>query len=830
MNTTLKKALPYVLAVIAFAVLAYAYAPELFKGKIVNQSDISAWNGMANEIVTYNQEHPDDPTYWTNSMFSGMPAVPISIVYQGDYTEPLYKLLFVGERPASYLLISLIGSFLMFLAFGANVYLSILGAIAVTFCSYNMQIIQVGHNSKMVAIALMPWVIAALVYAYRKKPVLGSVLFAFALSFQIKANHPQITYYLAIIVLGYAIARLVMAIKDKTLPAFFKTSALLLVCGLIGIATNINHLWPTYEYAGYSMRGGSELTIGQNPGSAKSGSGLDIEYATAWSYSPGETMNLLIPDFKGGASVGELDRDSETYKALVSNGYQGAGQIIRQMPLYWGEQPFTAGPMYLGAVTIFLFVLGCVLYKGPYKWWLIAVSVLAILLSWGYHLLFLTEFFFDYVPMYSKFRTVSMILVILQMTVPLLGILVLDKIFKGEYSTDRFRKGFIIATGVTAGLILLFALIPSLAGNFISQSDSSLPQVLAQSLREDRADLLVSDAWRSFGFVIVASLVLYLGWNKTIKYPYSILLLALLVLFDMWGVDKRYLNNSHFIAKQQFENQFEPRTVDKLILEDDDPDYRVLDMTVNTFNDAHPSYFHKTIGGYSPAKLQRYQDLITYGIAPEMSRFGRNISKARTLGEIEDSLAYYPILSMLNTKYIIVDPTMPPVVNRHALGNAWFVSSIENVADADEEILKLSAIDPSKTAVIADEFGASVEGLDLSAADSAAVIELLSYAPNRLKYSYSSSTENLAVFSEVYYPAGWRAYVDGKEADILRADYVLRALRLPAGTHEIEFYFQPESILKGQAWSRCSSGILLLMLLGVIGVSIRKKYGRAIEA
>lgn len=822
----LKKILPYIIAVLAFVVIAYGYTPEVFQGKVVNQSDISSWKGMSNEIVTYNQQHPDDPTYWTNSMFSGMPATPISVIYEGDYTEPFFKLLQLGERPASYLLISLLGSFLMFLAFGMNPWLSILGAVAVSFCSYNMQIIQVGHNSKMLAIAFMPWVLGAFVYAYRKKVFLGAVLFALALSFQIKANHPQITYYLAIIVLGYAIMELVMAIKEKKIPEFIRKSLIILVCGLFGIATNVNHLWPTYEYAGYSMRGGSEIKTDADGGKDN---GLDIKYATAWSYGPGETMNLFIPDFKGGASTGELTKKSETYKLLASAGYPNAAQIVKQMPLYWGPQPFTAGPMYIGAVSMFLFILGLVLYRGPARWWILAVSILAVLLSWGYHFMFLTELFFKYVPLYNKFRTVSMILVILQITVPILGILVLDRIFKQEYTIDGFRKGFITATGISAAIMLVFALIPSLAGNFVSASDSSLPAELAATLRADRAHLLVSDAWRGFGFIIVSSLIVYLGWNNTLKPHIATVILAFLVLSDLWMVDRRYLNSSHFVNARQFENQFVPREADKQILRDSDPDYRVLDISINTFNDAYASYFHKTIGGYSPAKLQRYQDLIEYHISPEMAAIGRDMASAATLEQAQASLTYHPVLSMLNTKYIIVNPDMPPVRNGYALGNAWFVSDFKEVADAAGEIEMLGNIDPAQCAVVDDDFSHCLDGFDAdrAAADTTASISLVSYAPNRLKYRYSTDAESVAVFSEVYYPAGWKAYVDGKEHEIFRADYILRAMRLPAGEHEIEFVFSPESIAKGAVWSRISSGLLLLMLLGTIGVEIRKKVGRA---
>ena len=433
MKINFKKILPYIAILAGFIVLAYSYTPEVLSGKIVNQADISSWRGMANEIMEHNAAHPDDKTLWTNSMFSGMPATSIEVYFEGDYTNPIYKFLFTGARPASYLLISLIGGFLLFLAFGVSIPLSVVGAIAITFCSYNMQIIQVGHNTKMMAIAFMPWVMAAIVYAYRKNGLLGAILFGFALSFQIKANHPQITYYLAIMVFGFAIAEFCKAIKSKELAKFFKTSIFLLLFGLTGIATNANKLIPTYEYAEYTMRGGSELSSNKEN---STGNGLDLEYATAWSYGIEETLNLMIPNLNGGASSGELSTDSETY-SVIKGRYQGANQIIKQLPLYWGPQPFTAGPMYMGAISIFLFVLGLVIIKGRYKWWICGVSLIALFLAWGYHFMWFSELFFKYVPLYNKFRTVSMILVILQLTIPILGILAVNEIISRKVIVDK---------------------------------------------------------------------------------------------------------------------------------------------------------------------------------------------------------------------------------------------------------------------------------------------------------------------------------------------------------------------------------------------------------
>ena len=849
----LRKALPYVIIVAGFVMIAYAYAPQVLQGKVVNQSDISSWKGMSHEILEWNEEHPDDPALWTGSMFSGMPSTQISVPYKGDATTPLYDLLFWGERPPSYLIISLLGGFLLFLAFGVNPWLSAVGAIAVTFCSYNMQIIQVGHNTKMVAIAFMPWVLAALVYAYRRKAFLGAVLFALALSFQIKANHPQITYYLAFIVFGYAIAELCGAIvaqkrqkaaragrlsdslltsgttvvppfRETPLGRWLTASVLVLVGGLLGIATNANKLLPTYEYAEYTMRGGSELTHDEHN---QTGDGLKLDYATAWSYGIGETPNLLIPNFNGGSSSGELSRESETYQYLRSAGVPNAESLRKGMPLYWGPQPFTAGPMYLGAVSLFLFVFGLCVIRGRYKWWIAGVSLLAVLLAWGSHFMWFSEMFFRYAPLYNKFRTVSMILVILQVTVPLMGILGVNAaLFGKEPLPDRkIKNGLLTALGVTGGISLLFVLFPSLAGDFASSSDAMFGgnTALVEALRDDRRSLLRADAFRSLIFIVLAAVVFFASWKGKLKAMPAVTLLGVLLLVDLWGVDKRYLNKEHFVTERNFDSQFTPRPVDNAILQDADLSYRVLDLSVNTFNDAIVSYHHKTIGGYSPAKLQRYQDLIDFHIAPEMSAMIEDINSAiptaRTIGELEDVLGYYPVLAMLNTKYIVVDPGSLPLTYDGRLGNGWLVSRSRTASTADAEMAALGEIDPAVEAVIFDPDAADGTVTEYTGADSGRV-ELTYYSPNRLRYNVSTPAKGVAVFSEIYYPAGWKAYVDGEEKPILRADYVLRALLIDEGEHEVEFVFAPDSFVVGRDISLASSIAIIVLLAGAVLYSI----------
>ena len=833
----LKCCLPYLFAVLFFYAVAYMFSPQVLQNKIVQQADIDSWRGMANEIITYNRANPDkDPALWTNSMFSGMPANTISVIYKGDYTDGIYKFIHMvtGERPPSYLIIAMIGAFLMFLAFGVNIWLAVVGAIAVGLCSYNIQIIQVGHNTKMVAIAFMPWVIAAVVYAYKKRPLLGALLFAFALSFQIKANHPQITYYLAMILTAYSLAELYSAIKGRYLPKFLKTTLMIFAAGLLGVATNINHLWPTYENMGYTMRGGSELAA-QIQEKDMQRAGLDIEYATSWSYSPEEMPNLMIPNFNGGSSHGALTKDSEIYKVLVDGGYppQDAGQIIKALPLYWGGQPMTAGPMYMGAISIFLFILGLILLRGAQKWWIAAITLLAVLLSWGSNLLFLTEFFFKYAPLYNKFRTVSMILVILQITIPVLAILTLDKVMKGDYEGVKVKRGVTVSLVITAGFCLIFAIIPTLAGSFVSSSDSTMNEFLRKAIVDDRISLLRGDAFRSLIFILLGAGVVWAGFATKIKREYLYVVLGILILADLWSVDKRYLNDSDFVSKRTIENQYAPREVDKIILRDKDPNYRILDMSVNTFNNAHVSYHHKSIGGYSAAKLQRYQDMIEHHIIAEMRLVIDDINNAiemmgeeATIEGVQNELGEYPVLNMLNTRYIIADTGFPPLMNEGALGNAWFVTDLRMVKGALEEIEGIDMVEVGEQAVVSEEFSQFVAGFSKDNLSEDELIVQTEYSPNIMRYQYNAEVERIAVFSEIYYPAGWRAYVDGEEFPIFRANYVLRAMKLPAGAHEIEFVYKPESITKGAFYSRISSGLLILLLLAYIAqevVIVRRK-------
>ena len=883
----IKKILIYAGIVLLFAFIAYGFVPQVLGGKIVNQSDIASWKGMANEAIAHNAEHPDDPTAWTNSMFGGMPTTAMIDDFDGDLTQKIYKFLLSGRRPGSYLFLALLGGFLLMLSMGMNGFVAVAGAIAIAFCSYNFQIIQVGHNTKMQAIAYFPWVLAGVIFTYRAalrsldsarddwkkwlpKTVLGATLFGLALSMQIKANHVQITYYLAIVIFTYAIGMLISLCvnkgKRKKLGRFFAASGLLLVVGCIGIATNANKLIPTYEYTPYTMRGGSELS---GSGTGHNDKGLDLEYATAWSYGMEEMPNLLIPNFNGGSSSGALDTDSQTGKLLKRAGQPNLRQTLRHMPLYWGPQPFTAGPMYMGAITIFLFVLGLFLVKGREKWWMVAAIVIAVLLSWGNHFMWFTKLWFDYAPFYNKFRTVSMSLVVLQVMLPLLGFLVLDRIIREKYTKDEFKKAGFISYALTGGFCLLCVLIPGIAGTFSSPSDAQYGELLAESLAVDRQTLMIKDALRSLILItVVFALLLWafktpktdaVGRNGSFVRKGRMSIVALAMIFLVWidlvSVGKRYLNKDHFVTPKDFSAQYEPRPVDEIILEDTDPDYRVLDISVNTFNSSIPSYHHKTIGGYSPVKLQRYQDLIEKYITSEIYQIYDVVENAATVQDVEDRFPELKITSLLNGKYIILGADYPPVVNPYAYGNAWFVSSAVPAATPDEEIALLASTDLRNAAVIGDDYAAVrssdafIVNSDSNDRESGEIslspsIELTCYAPNELRYAYSTDRERAAIFSEIFYPKGWKAWIepagsygkvkkghyqptaDAKAVDIFRADWMLRGIVVPEGEGQIIMRFEPDSYQKGKDISLASSITLIILLLisgaGMIIVGTRK--------
>ena len=783
-----KKLAIYIGIIIGFLVLAYAFVPQVLGGKIINQADISGYRGMAQEMAQWNKEHPNDKTAWTESMFGGMPTASINPSTEGDYTWPLYKGLMAGKRPANWLFVSLLGGFLLMLVFGVNPLIAAGGAIAITFCSFNFQIIQVGHNTKMQAIALMPWVLAALVFAYKSaiakkwpQGLLGAALFGLAVSFQVKANHPQISYYLALIILFYVVTVFIWLLAGKkesgdrkpgAVGRFFAISALLLVLGLAGIGTNASKLLPTFEYTPYSMRGGS--TSGETKG-------LDLDYATAWSYGWEELPNLIIPNFNGGASAGALGPDSQTVKLLKRAGQPNIRQISKQLPLYWGPQPFTAGPMFIGGITIFLFLLGLFCYKGKERWWLLAATLFAISLALGHHFMWFTRLCYNYLPLYNKFRTVSMALCVLQVSMPLLGFIFLDRLVREEIPLAELKRKGLIAYALTGGICLIFWLFPGLAGGFTGASDAGMQQALVDALVADRISLLRHDA--GMGFVLITAAAALIVWaclpGGRGRRVISALAICTLVLVNMFAVGKRYLNADDFVTPKNFMAQFAQRPVDKAILADPDPSYRVLDLTVNVFNDSHPSYWHKNIGGYSPAKLQIYQEYIESHLQKEIGQLSGALRGAKTIAEAEAALPYLEGLAKLNCRYIIVSGEAAPLRYLFAKGNAWFEEASED--------------------------------------GSGDFVRLTSYAPNCLRYEYSAASDKKLIFSEVYYPAGWVLRLeDGSELPMELSDEVLRSAVVPAGEHTLEMRFEPVSYARGEFVSQICSILLILLALGAL--------------
>ena len=867
-----KKALMLLGIVVLFLGLSYGFVPQVLDGKIVNQSDISGYVGMAHEANQWNGEHPDDRTAWTDSMFGGMPTTMLTGNPEGDWTQSIYNAFLTGKRPATYLFITLLGAFLLMLSLGISPIVAIGGAVAVAFCSYNLQIIQVGHNTKMMAIAWLPWVLAAVIFTYRTalsmfrvnadespestswkswlpQTVLGASLFGMALNFQIKANHIQISYYLAIIIFCYAIGLFIWLVADKErrhgIAKFFAASALLLTIGIIGIGANANKLIPTYNYSKHTMRGGSELAVENSENSGKT-KGLDLEYATAWSYGWQELPNMMIPDFNGGASSGAVNYSkSETIKLLKQYGQPNLREVAKSLPLYWGPQPFTAGPMYMGAITIFLFILGLFMCKGSDKWWILAATVIAILLGVGNHFMPFTKFWYYYMPFYSKFRTVSMALIMLQVTLPMLGFFVLDKILKGGFTAEQFRKPGIIALTLTGGFCLLCSIFPGIAGDFSGAADSQMHPDLVAALQADRAKLLENDALMSFFLIVAAYVLIMWAYSKPKDIPgddayvgkrshIAAAAISALVLLNMFAVGKRYLNDSHFVTPKNFQSQFDKRPVDEAILADPAMSYRVLDLTVNVFNDSHPSYWHKNIGGYSPVKMQRYQDLIDRNLTAEINSVIAAVNAAGSLEGLADSFPKVPVLSMLNDKYVILDDKVAPVVNPNAMGTAWFVDSAAQAGSANDEISKLSSIDLHTTAVIGPDFKWAAEAISACEAKSAEAkvaswsdtVYMTSYAPNELRYHYKAASDRAVIFSEIYYPDGWTLTLADNPAEplkLFRANWTLRGAVLPAGEHDIVMRFEPASYRISSNISRASSILLILLILASAGGVL---YGR----
>jgi hypothetical protein len=827
MKTIRPVILQILLAVIIFLIISVAYMYPALEGKSLHQGDIVQYKGSSKEIVDF-REKTGQETLWTNSMFSGMPTYLIAAKFKSNILRVFHYIFILNNwRPVCFVFLYLLGFYIALLAFGVNKTLSLVGAIAYAFSTYFFVILIAGHNSKALALGYLPPIIAGVFLVFRGKYLLGSALFGLFLSLQILIVHFQITYYTFIILLIYGIVESVFVIREKRYKEFLTALGVLLIAATLAIASNFASLLTTQEYGEYSIRGKSDLSSNAEVKT----SGLDKDYATDWSYGVSETFTLLIPNFHGGASYSPLSEKSKSYAFITQiQGAQQARKTIRQMPTYWGDQPSTAGPVYAGAVIIFLFVLGLFLYKGRIKWWLVSVTILSIMLSWGKNFFWLTNIFMDYFPGYNKFRSVSMTLIMAEFALPLLGILTVNEILKGTITKEKILKSALNSLYITGGICLFFILTASSFFDFNASIDQQyLKQGATEfidALKADRLSMLRNDAFRSIIFISLSVGLIYLFIKEKLNNSSFIAGLGLLILIDMWAVNKRFVNNDAFITKKEYNNPIPKTKADEFILQNgaDNLNYRVLNIAVSTFNDATTSYYHKSIGGYHGAKMRRYQEVVEMHIYPEIQSL-IGVLRSGDIMEVDSSLSTLGVLNMLNTRYIIYNPEAMPLINNNINGNAWFVSDIKAVASADEEIYSLGITDLKRTAIVSGEFANEIKDLKFSF-DSTAEIELESYEPNRLVYKSSSASEQLAVFSEIYYPKGWEATVDGNPANHFRVDFLLRAMKVPAGNHEIVFAFNPKSYVIGNRIAYAGSGILLLVLFWSFFIEIRKTVNR----
>ena len=836
----MKKLLPDLIAILAFVLLSFAYFfPADIENRILFQHDTAAGAGAGQEVKEY-YEQTGERSRWTNSLFGGMPMYQIAPSYDStkslQWVQKAYQLFLPDYVCLTFML--MLGFYILLRVFGIPVWLAGLGGIMWAFSSYFFILISAGHIWKFITLAYVPPTIAGIVLAYRGKLLWGGILTALFVALQITSNHVQMSYYFFFVILFFVGAYFEKAWRTKTLPQFFKASAVLIVAALVGIAANVSNLYHTYAYSKETMRGKSEL-VQTGDAAKQTSSGLDRDYITQWSYGIDETLTLLVPNFKGGASAALSQ--SETAMSKANPMYSSLYGSLTQ---YFGTQPMTSGPVYVGAFVLFLFVLGCFIVKGPLKWALIGATFFSIVLSWGKNFMPLTDFFIDYVPLYNKFRAVSSILVIAEFTIPLLAIFALKRLLEEPEILKQEKKPLGISLLLTAGIALLLAVAPGSIGsgyvpaqaaqmlqNAVNQQmipANELSGILA-NLGEMRAELVSSDALRSFIIIGIGCSLLWLYASGKLRSSLTIAGITILCLADMWGVNKRYLNDAQFVPHSIRTETFTKTNTDELILQDTSLDYRVLNFATSTFDDNNTSYWHKSVGGYHPAKLRRYQEMIEHHISPEMQAAYKAIATAG--GEMDSVDANkFRVLNMLNTKYFIFPAGQQrqtvPILNPHAYGNAWFVNKVQYVNNANEEIDALDSIIPTETAVVDARFKDVLKGTMESYKDSLSSIRLTSYTPNRLTYETNNAQDGIAVFSEIYYPDGWHVTIDGQPAELARADYILRTMYVPAGQHTIEMRFDPTSlhVTEGIAY-----GALALLVIGIIVAVLiaKRKYVKA---
>lgn len=825
----MKKLLPDLIVILAFITISCAYFfPAGIEGRILFQHDTAAGAGAGEEAKEYH-EQTGEYTRWTNSLFGGMPTYQISPSYNSTDTLRVIEKVYHLFLPSYVWLIfiMMLGFYILLRAIGISPWLAGLGGIIWGFSSYFFILISAGHIWKFITLAYIPPTIAGIVLTYRKKYLLGGVLTALFLALQILSNHVQMSYYFLFVILLMAGAFFEESWKNKELPHFFKASGILVIAALIGISANLSNLYHTYEYSKETMRGKSELKA-ESHSKNQTSSGLNRDYITQWSYGIGETFSLLVPNIKGGASIplSQNKKAMEKANPMYSN-------IYAQLTQYFGDQPGTSGPVYVGAFILTLFILGLFIVKGPMKWALLGATVLSILLAWGKNFMGFTDFFIDYIPMYNKFRAVSSALVIAEFTIPLLAILTLKTIFDNPQILKEKLNYLYISFGLTGGFALLFALAPRMFfSTFIpAQEMAALKQgipgdqlsPLINNLAEVRSYLLTSDAWRSF-FIIIIGTVLLLAYNANkLKKTWTIGAIAILCLGDMWMVNKRYLNDGQFVSADQRTETFRKTQADEIILQDTALDYRVLNFATNTFNENNTSYWHKSIGGYHAAKLRRYQEMIDHHIMKEMqSAYSAIAAKQGKIDSIDGNS--FRVLNMLNTKYFIFPAAKGkvfPLKNPYAYGNAWFVNRVHYVNNANEEIDALDSVMPTKTAIVDKKFKDQLNNITESEKDSTSKIRLIEYKPNQLKYESYNPHRAIALFSEIYYP-GWKATIDNKPVKIARADYILRAIDIPAGKHTITMKFDPDSLHVTEAIAYSGLAVLFLGIIALL-LNYRKR-------
>ena len=830
---TYKKFLPDVVVILVFAIISFAYfLVPVTQGKILFQHDASAGVGSAQEFTEY-QNRTGETTRWTNSIFGGMPTYQMSPSYQS--TDGLSQVmdayhLWLPDN-VWFLFAYLLGFYILLRAFDFRQTLAALGSIMWAFSSYFLIIIAAGHLWKVMALAYLPPMIAGIVLAYRGRYLSGFIVTALFTAFEIKANHVQMTYYYLFIILFMVIAYLVKAVREKQLTGFMKSTGVVAAAAVIGIAINLSSLYHTWQYQKESMRGKSELV--KKDAANQTSSGLDRDYITQWSYGIDETLTLLVPDAKGGATV-PLSKNATAMAKADPQIQSMIPQLYDAIPQYFGTQPGTSGPVYVGAFVLFLFILGLFIVRGSMKWALLAATVLSVLLAWGHNFMGFTNFFLDYIPMYAKFRTVASILVIAEFTIPLLAALALKKMVDEPEVLTKQMKFVYISLALTAGVALLIALFPGMMEPFVSDQerqmitgiqgmDGNTANTILANIAAMREAMVSADAWRSVIVILIGFALLFLYKMKKLRADYMVICMAVLCLVDMWQVDKRYLNDEMFVPKSERDMPHQATSTDLAIMKDKSLDYRVLNLASNTFNENETSYFHKSIGGYHPAKLRRYQEMIDAYIVPEMQKTMQAIAAAGGNMQAVDGVKTFPVLNMLNTKYFILPlqgGATAPIQNPYAQGNGWFVNKLTYVNDANAEYAEVGKIDVRHEAVADKKFEAALG--QAKANDSTATVKLDKYEPNNLQYTVNSKNGGVVVFSEVYYP-GWTATIDGQPAELGRVNYILRAVSVKPGKHTVVLDFHPTSISTTETIAYISIVILLLAIAGAGYMEWKKK-------